>query len=467
MAFFGHMRAYMQRPLVRPWALTGPVVILLICLPLLRPLRQPDPNRWSNQEQMIAATAQAIVEQHSLQLDKSVFQDSPVVIHRNGHIYSPFSPVLPILLAPIYAILHRQGLTYADDLIFVQYLMTLFGATLPLAICAGLLYRLGRMFEIRRSLRVGLSLTCILGTGLICFGLALNRYAPAAMLLMMAVSAMSHLIVTRHPHRDLGFALFAGLVVTLGACIDAPVAVFAALLPTIFLAMRWSSALRLGAIAMYVLGAAIPLLASEALARAGAAPPAFVDATRMVSNSVQSRPIGPTDRISPDLDDESDSDTGAIEVLWARVSGWIGRALEGLVGAHGILSHYPVLVVGLLGATWILHRNWTNATKMLASVTLAGSALLILIFCAAGPRPMGYGAPWFVAVAPVLMLWAGAWLKRPHRTQSWIMVGIILSVSLITASIGMSNPMPRYGYTGYSLGQATMRLLRTNPPAGD
>ena len=31
-----------KRPLDRPWALLTPVVVLLVALPLLRPLRHPD-----------------------------------------------------------------------------------------------------------------------------------------------------------------------------------------------------------------------------------------------------------------------------------------------------------------------------------------------------------------------------------------------------------------------------------------
>ena len=43
MSVLQHIRGYFQQPLVRPWALAGPVLVILICLPLLQPMLQPDP----------------------------------------------------------------------------------------------------------------------------------------------------------------------------------------------------------------------------------------------------------------------------------------------------------------------------------------------------------------------------------------------------------------------------------------
>ena len=56
------IRRWQERPKVRPWALAGPVIILLICLPLLRPLRHP--AQISDDEQARLATIRALVERH-------------------------------------------------------------------------------------------------------------------------------------------------------------------------------------------------------------------------------------------------------------------------------------------------------------------------------------------------------------------------------------------------------------------
>jgi hypothetical protein len=66
------LRSYRNRRHVRPWALSVPVVVLLIALPLLRPLRHPDPQAMSDDERARLATVQSLVENKTLAIDESV-----------------------------------------------------------------------------------------------------------------------------------------------------------------------------------------------------------------------------------------------------------------------------------------------------------------------------------------------------------------------------------------------------------
>jgi len=140
-----------------------------------------------------------------------------------------------------------------------------------------------------------------------------------------------------------------------------------------------------------------------------------------------------------------------LSVAWSYVAAWIGRLLEAAIGARGLISHYPMLVIGVLGAIWVLHRNWTSSTKAMAGVTLLSCLLIIVMYTFVDYRRMSYGTPWFVCASPMLMMWAGAWLKHTHRTQSWIMVASVFAISAAVGLVGMSDPMPREGYSGYSL----------------
>lgn len=461
---FWHIQGYLQRPLVRPWALSAPVLVLMLCLPMLRPLLRPDPSGWSAHEQLTAATVQALVEHHTLAIDQSVFRDNPAAVHRDGHIYSPHSPMLPLLLAPWYWLLMRNGMTYGDDLIFAQYLLTLIGAAVPAAICSGLVYRLGRTFELRRSLRVGLGLVSVIGGGLLTCGVVINPQAPAAMFLLVAISIISYLTVTGHPRRNIVLTLFAGGSAATAACLDPAAAMLAILIPIILMAMRWNGSLRTGGICLYILGAAVPVAANMAMIRMVGDLPAepSASAQTMAQLNLPSVPVASVVHApSPDEGDEDlESAPGRVEVLWSRVASWIGRCLEGLVGEHGILSHYPITVLGLLGAIRVLHRNWTPATKAFAGMTLLACLLSVIMFAFVGPRPMAYGVPWFVTLSPVLLFWTGAWLKRGHRSQSWVMAGIILLFSCVVTFVGMLSPAPARGYGGYSFGQAVVELFR-------
>src|SRR4051794_14062455 len=92
-----------KRPLVRPWALLTPIVVLLIALPLLRPLRHPDPLETSDQERAILAPVQSLVEHGTLAVEATNFTLSHErVVERNGHTYSKEAPTFPVLLSGSY-----------------------------------------------------------------------------------------------------------------------------------------------------------------------------------------------------------------------------------------------------------------------------------------------------------------------------------------------------------------------------
>ena len=160
------MRRYLTRPRVRPWALVVPIFTLLICLPLLRPLRHPDPRHISDDESVRLATIRAIVDHGTLALQPAdVDAVSSHIIHVGDHTYSDQPPVMSLLLAGPYWVMTKAGLSFATNPNLTAYLLTVLGATLPIALGGGLVYRMGRVFELRRHVRTALSAAVVLGTG--------------------------------------------------------------------------------------------------------------------------------------------------------------------------------------------------------------------------------------------------------------------------------------------------------------
>jgi hypothetical protein len=331
-------------------------------------------------------------------------------------------------------------------------------------------YRLGRMFELHRPLRVGLGLGAVIASGLITYGVVMNRHAPAAALLLLAVTCISHLVVAEHPYRDLLMSALAGFFAALAATVDPPAIALGTLLCLVLLAMRWNAATRIGAVVLFLAGGAPVILLNIVLLHSIGIPlqsvfsapqPRGVPALALPAISVSN-----IDTVTPaGFDDEADAEAApsAIQATWAHVAGVIGGILEAAVGGHGLLSHFPILAVGVLGAILALHRNWTGATKALAAVTLFSGALLVGAYSLQEPMPVtSYGAPWFVATAPVVLLWAGVWLKRSHRTQSWVTASCVLAFSVVVSIVGMVDPAPRNGYRGYSFAEASMMIM--HPP---
>ena len=68
--FYDYLRAYFRKPFVRPWALSAPILVLLICLPLLRPLRHP--ASISDDELLRLETISALARHRTLAIDPGI-----------------------------------------------------------------------------------------------------------------------------------------------------------------------------------------------------------------------------------------------------------------------------------------------------------------------------------------------------------------------------------------------------------
>src|SRR3954470_656576 len=119
-------RRYLTQPHVRPWALLAPILILLVCLPLLRPLRHPDPRDVSDDELARLATVQSLVEHRTLAIEQAdPFVPLHGTVRRGEQVFSTQPPALSVLLAGPYWMMRRFGLTFQNNPALVAYLLTL------------------------------------------------------------------------------------------------------------------------------------------------------------------------------------------------------------------------------------------------------------------------------------------------------------------------------------------------------
>src|SRR4051812_2460427 len=128
-------------PMVRPWGLAAPILVLIVCLPLLRPLRS---GEMSENEASRLATIRAIVEKHTLAIDgpqvHPMGEQITSSLKGGERRYSPQPPVMAALLAGPYWLMHKIGLTFESNEALAVYLLTLIGVTLPVAAAGGLVY---------------------------------------------------------------------------------------------------------------------------------------------------------------------------------------------------------------------------------------------------------------------------------------------------------------------------------------
>lgn len=462
-----HLRNYASRRHVRPWALSVPVVVLLISLPLLRPLRQPDLRRVSHDELARLATVQALVEHGTLAIEDTAFSETKAKVRRGEHLYADQPPTMAVLLAGSYWALHRTGHTFATDGSWVMYLLTVLGTTLPVAGAAGLVYRMGRLFELHRPWRAGLALAVVLGSGLLSYATVLNAHAPAAALVLASAACLVHVTITTDRAHGSVWLIGSGLCAGFAAAFEPAAVAFVLLLAAVVLTLRWTPVQRVGGLLVYLLGAAVPLVLHVSLVQ------------RTTGNVWQGSGLGREQVVAVKPEDErqrvgvvgvsvalpaygDEEEREAPPSLWVSLWGGTRRLLEAFFGIHGVFSHFPVVVLGVVGVSMVMHRHWPATTKVLASATLAGGLLIVVLYAfrAVDWSQAMFGTRWFVVFLPLTVFWSGAWLRRRHRPLSWALASMLLAFSAVVTLLGATGPLPRGGFNAYTAAGAARNLLK-------
>ena len=424
------------------------MIVLMLLAPLLRPLHSP--GVATPRERATLEAVRAVLHDKTLAINAASLGPGASVLRVGDRAFSQDPPVFDVALAGVGWLIERGGVRADVNPNFFAYLLTLFAVALPTAVAGGLIYRTARVFELPRTWRFGLALSCVLATGWLSYATVLLPHAPAAAGVMAAIAAVVQFAGAKRPGRAVGWLFLAGLFAALAGVIE-PLAI-------------WG----LAAVLVAVMASGVPVrwrVAGVILTLAGAAAPVAMHLTINPRITGDWRPPRwhiytppPAASVAPasEPDDPDNGPTG-----WQTLGHGVGRLITLTVGSHGLLSHFPVLVVGLAGAGLIVRRHWTGAVKALAAATLVGLMLALAYRMTARPDAVdaNYATPRLVVFAPALMLWAGAFLRRSHGTVVWIATGTALGVSVLATFFGALAPAPPEGYSHYTLAQAIERLI--------
>ena len=177
--------------------------------------------------------------------------------------YSAQPPMMALLLTPPAWLMTRLGLSFEENQLLIAYLLTVLGATLPVAGATGLIYRMGRLFELRRPWRAALGIAVVTGSGLLSYAVVLNPHAPAATLVLASAACLVHVVAMNRDDRRSGWFALAGACSALAATIDPSALIFLVLLTAVIPAMRFSVSRRVAGVLLYVIGA-VPVLSLHA-----------------------------------------------------------------------------------------------------------------------------------------------------------------------------------------------------------
>jgi len=409
------------------------------------------------------ATVQALVEQQTFAIDNTDFIHTRQKEKIADFYYSDQPPTQGLLLAGPYWVLYKMGIDFKHRPALVEYLLTMIGVTIPVAAAAGMLYRMGRLFELRRPWRAGLALAVVLGSGLISYATVLNPYAPAAALVLGATAILVQVSLVRSPLRSGGYLAAAGFFAALAAAIDPAAIVFTILFAGVILVMRWSWSLRIGGVLMYCIGIIPPVMLHMTLSgpitgdwRLGLN---SVATSAVQVSTLTTRPTSATKAADPD-----DESLAGPPTAWQMTGFYLGRLFGAFFGSHGLLTHFPILILGAIGMASVMHRHWPATTKMLAVATVIGSMMVIVryVWLPVDWRWAMFGCRWYVVFLPLVLFWSGAWLRRNHHPATWGTVAVLLVFSIIVSLLGSFDPMPHGGYDRYSVVGAVRSVVGAN-----
>jgi hypothetical protein len=173
-----------------------------------------------------------------------------------------------------------------------------------------------------------------------------------------------------------------------------------------------------------------------------------------IQNDVQPEPE--TRDPDPELDEAE-----ARETFWKNVNKSVGRLGETLGGKAGVLSHYPILAMGFIGIGVVCRRYWPRTVKTMAMMTLAAFLTLVVVRAIFEDRGrLMYANSDLLVVGPLLLYWAGAWLRTKHGPVMWGIVIGLLAFSMVVSLIGAAEPTPPGGFKAYTAWEAGRGLLR-------
>jgi hypothetical protein len=287
----------------------------------------------------------------------------------------------------------------------------------------------------------------------------INAHAPAAALVLGACACLVHITVTREPTRTGAWLMVSGLCAALAATIDPAATAFRVGLRLVIVALRWRKRLRFGGVMLYLIGAVPPIVLHAVLTV-----PITGDLLPPTLHAEMRQSPGPALAAAGEAEDEP-SPGG--NWLHSMVMG-TERGLAALIGSRGIFSHFPVLILGLLGIELVLRRHWPIATKMMAGITLVGGAAIILgyvLYPTDGAAAM-FGPRWFIVFLPLTLFWAGAWLRKRHHPITWGVAGLLLVFSVGVSLLGTTAPFIK-AQGSYTAGAALKQLLHPSAVSVD
>ncbi len=411
-------------------------------------LTKIDTHSWQEESRM--ATIQALVEQNTFIIDHTEFNRTGDKVFVNDHFYSDKTPLLSVVAAGAYAILHNTFHLTLDPTICVPdndpaacrvfdggsfrftafYWLTLIFIGGSSALLVTLFWK--AMLDVGAGgiLSTGLALAVGLASPIAPYSIVFAGHVPAALCLFAGFILLVRQDGTLYKS-DKAIVLsyfLAGLLISLSANIDLTLAVF------IVAFGLWILIARRKHFGAYLVGAIVPFAVNAAINywAAGSIMPLYFDPKAYdFFGTVLNKTVGGTNG-------------------FYSLDFGLRYTYDLLIGARGLFSFSPMLILALVGL-WLVARDRANRLRGLTFAVIAGclAFTLYLIFRTDNFGGEAWGTRWFVPLAPLLMYYArnayGVMRNSTspityHVAKVWrIVFWVLVGLSFLTALYGLHD----------------------------
>ncbi|MHC4377900.1 MAG: hypothetical protein ACYS26_14975 [Planctomycetota bacterium] len=390
------------------------IALLAVAVVLLL-FTKDGPGSWADGSRL--ATIQAIAEQGVLHIDDTEYFWQGDKVWFEPHYYSHQPPMLALIGALPYALLHHVlGLSITDPWSYRAITWVCVG--LPLLGGLWSLARLSRRAGMTDGTAALLLLAIFGASHVLPYALVLNQHGAAAGWVVFAL----WLVVQRR-------TALAGFVLALATTIDLTAVFFAlaVLIPVIAQGKR--------AFAGYAAGA-VPILALHFSINLGVAGDLRPFGLHLEAFEYPMSPFM--------LMNLTGSNAGDAAGSLATYAQWA------LIGRSGVFSHHPWLLLLLAAAiAAVLRPSAARLGRPLGWAALLGS-FGVLGYYLLQSRNLGgssFGMRWFTVFMPALAIGAAGWLggvaRRPGPFLGTLLA-LLLAVSTGTAVLGAKNPWMKF-----------------------
>lgn len=408
------------------------IVVGVFFLALWALLTHSHINSWNDASRL--ASVEALVEHGTWAIDNTTLAAHTgdfIVI--NGNTYSDKPPVLSLLAAGVYAVLHRvfhlslvplecdphASACYCFALLCPQqpdwayYWITLTLVGLPSALLLALFYRSTAVQGL--SHLPALILTGVLGLGTLVwpYSLVFNNHIPTALCLMTALYALIR--STSDSAQVRRWLLVAGFSASLAFTFDLAMGLFLVFfLSDAVLHHRrhaWP----------FLVGSLFPIALMVALdfwILGDPLPPMLHPAGYAYRNAVLYPTIGGVQ--------------GSTNVL--------GYSFNMLVGDHGVLAFMPVMLWVIFAVVTSIRRrrHWLRSKAVIMGIACLSVTLYLGLFTDSFGGE-SFGPRWFLALTPVLFFFAASPSLYRSCTR-WLVFAALGALSIYTAAQGALDP---------------------------